>query len=1571
MNSEAQQAQATDTTSPERNGLEVAIIGMSGRFPGAEDVETFWENLLRGVESISSFTEEELVAEGNDPELVRHPKYVKAKGLLPGVDHFDHEFFGYSERDATYLDPQLRVFHEAVYTALESAGYASPEYRGRIGLFGGATNNVFWEMLTLSLLDSGVGSDQFAMTKLNDKDFLCNRVAYKLNLRGPAVTLQSACSTSLLAVDMACRSLLTGECEIAVAGGVSLTLPNKHGYVHEEGMIYSPDGHCRAFDAKAQGTVEGNGVGVVVLKRLEDALADRDHIWAVIRGSASNNDGVQKAGFTAPGVSGQSEAIRNALFMTDLEPDAIGYVEAHGTGTALGDPIEIEALKQALKGRRTGRCRIGSVKSNIGHLDAAAGIASLIKAALCVERGLIPPSLHVETVSPKLNVEDSGFEIVQALTKWEREGRPRRAGVSSFGIGGTNVHVIVEEPPPVPVAVVSPAAPRCLLLSAQTADALLAQCRRLAEHLESNPTVDMGDVAHTLAVGRRKLPYRKAVVCSERVDAIAMLVAAAEPGEEQSELRKDHGSRLAFMFPGQGMQYPGMGRELYDNDPVFRASMDECLAGLQKLNLGDAREVLYGAVGDGPARINETAYAQPLLFAVEYSMARSLMQWTGKPSALIGHSVGEYVAACLSGVMTLDETLGLLVERGRLMQALPEGAMLSVPLSEDEVRPLLSPERVLALVNSSAQCVVAGTVAAIDELAVFLTRRGCNPVRLRTSRAFHSFMMTPILDGFQARVAKVALKAPTIPIVSNVTGGYLSDAEACDPSYWRTQLANTVRFAEGLGTLLSDPKTVFVEVGPGRSLATFLRNHRTWSAGRRVVATLPTTSATSSRQCVLEALGGLWEAGLGIDWEGLYRPEMRRRIPLPGYPFAKNSFWIRGNPFLRSPGTPGEAAPRPTQGAAAEGAAEVRATIARVARPEPNLEDASASATQVEREVLALFKELLDADKVGLTVNFFDAGGDSLKAMQLAAKLTRAGHQVTVNDVLAHQTARDLARYIEGARPAVAMVTSLDTTRAKLEEKLGLQARYVRFDVDGSDLLVLYVTDSWVSGACGQEVAAFLAREAPAEALPHYLRALSTLPPESGAANGTQSLSRDAFEQTMGFVRPAADLVEKMRAELARNRQERTRSIRAAGLVKVFPFNPNQRIPLPNVLTSIAFDEAVDVEALSRALRDVVARNGMLRSMSRGLLSKSWREYAVLDPPAITVLDLSSYGKADVAKVTEDVAMALAGAKISGTRALMYHVLLVKNDLRSSTLYLSCSHLISDGTTGQIAQREIKTQYQLQRSKVSSLTVPYGRADYSDYVSLLARGPLDLGEDDLIAGFDLATFDKYKRTVEERIQRGKSRVIRTLVYQFDHGGMQDGQRMWELVYMLFNLVMSRHLDVDVIPLKMIHFGRNYAGGSFNDVMGEFIDIVPIPVRVVRDNPTVMPAELQAKVRLAADRNVNFSALLLDKSLRSRYPNAAAMILPRALEMRDPMVILNFLGALSEREMRDLIAFARRIDGRHRIFRFASCGCHVAYTEKTITFLLFTTFDNKDPSIVGRYFDEELAHIMRKQNVSAA
>lgn len=876
----------------------IAIIGMAGQFPQAKNLEEFWQNLCDGVESISCFTDAELATSGINSAVLNDPNYVKAGAVLADIELFDAAFFGFNPREAELTDPQHRLFLECAWSALETAGYDSQRCKSRIGVYGGASLNNYH---AFDLNRDRLGSAQCYQTMIgNDKDFLTTRVSYKLNLTGPSITVQTACSTSLVATTLACQSLLNYQCDIALAGGVSIHVPQKSGYLSEQGGTLSPDGHCYAFDARAKGTTIGNGVGIVVLKRLAEAIADGDCIHAVIKGSAINNDGALKVGYTAPSLDGQAEVIAEAMMLAGVEPETVNYIEAHGTGTSLGDPIEIAALSQVFRTStdKKNYCAIGSVKTNIGHLDAAAGITGLLKTVLALKHQLIPPSLNFEQPNPQIDFANSPFYVNTKLAEWTGY-TPRRAGVSSLGIGGTNAHVILEEAPKIPESGTSRPW-QLLVLSAKTQSALEAATQNLAQHLKQHSYLNLADVAHTLQVGRREFNHRRVLVCQDIEDAINQL----QTGDGQrilTQFQEPSDRSIVFMFPGQGAQYADMGRELYQTEPVFQEQVDHC-SHLLELHLGlDLRSLIYPSQSEAAAaaeQLNQTQFAQPALFVIEYALAQLWISWGIVPQAAIGHSIGEYVAACLADVMSLADALALVAVRGRLMQQLPRGAMLSVPLAEAEVRDLiekvegktLTSRLSLAAVNAPTSCVVSGTDDAVEVLQAKLLAQGVNSRRLHTSHAFHSPMMDAILEPFIQEVNKIKLHPPKIKFISNITGTWITATEATDSSYWARHLRQTVNFSSGITKLLQQPNSILLEVGPGNTLCTFVNKH----SEQRGLHSLrhPKEQKSDVVGFLLSTLGKLWLSGVQVNWSGFYSHERRYRLPLPTYPFERQRYWI-------------------------------------------------------------------------------------------------------------------------------------------------------------------------------------------------------------------------------------------------------------------------------------------------------------------------------------------------------------------------------------------------------------------------------------------------------------------------------------------------------------------------------------------------------------------------------------------------------------------------------------------------------------------------------------------------------
>jgi amino acid adenylation domain-containing protein len=881
----------------------VAIIGMAGRFPGASNVEAFWQNVVAGKDSVSRFDASEIEARSS-AGAENGPDYVRARGVLEDPGMFDAEFFGISPRDAESMDPQHRIFLETCWNALEDAGYDASSYAGQVGLFAGCSLNTYLlanlchDRAFIDELTGNYQVGEFRSFMGNDKDFLTTRVAYKLNLRGPCISVASACATSLVAICQASQSLLNYQCDMALAGGVSVTFPQRRGHVYSEGSIGSKDGVCRPFDAAASGTVFSHGAGVVLLKRLEDAIADRDHITAVIRGFGVNNDGSMKAGYMAPGVDGQAGVIAAAQAMAGVNARSISYIEAHGTATPLGDPIEVTALTKAfrLSTDDSGFCAIGTAKANVGHLDAAAGVAGVIKTAISLSKAILPPLAQFNAPNPNIDFADSPFYVNRKACPWRSDG-PRRAGVSAFGVGGVNAHIVMEEAPAPQAPTPSLRSTQLLCLSARSEAALRAAIENLTRFVQSHPEVPLEDIAFTLAVGRKMFDRRAAFVCSSAEDAAAKLLSAKVPTKRVSPTGKPE---VVFLFPGQGSQFAGMGGALYAAEPLFRRQVDEC-AEILRPQLGcDIRDVLYPvdvASPEAAERIQQTQFAQTGLFVTEFAMAKLWQEWGIEPVAMAGHSIGEYVAAVLAGVMSREDALHLVNLRGRMMQAMPRGGMVGVRLGEAELQPYLSAEISLAALNAPKLSVLAGPLEAIERLEQKLTLDGALFRRLRTSHAFHSSMMDPMLAAFEAEVAKVSLHRPSRPYVSSFTGTWIQPEQATSPRFWSEQVRNPVRFADALQTLMAAPQ-ILLEVGPGSTLTTLARQQAN-SNEATIISSLSQRDEESRVEAdsLPEALGQLWMAGAPPDWVKVYAQEKRRRVSLPTYPFERRLHWVEPPPW--------------------------------------------------------------------------------------------------------------------------------------------------------------------------------------------------------------------------------------------------------------------------------------------------------------------------------------------------------------------------------------------------------------------------------------------------------------------------------------------------------------------------------------------------------------------------------------------------------------------------------------------------------------------------------------------------
>lgn len=973
----------------------VAIVGWSGLFPKAGNIDELWSNLQQVADCTSPLAE--------SPEM--GPDYVARTSALADFDKFDADFFGYSPREAAMIDPQQRLFLQQAWHALENAGHAPDSADiGSVGVFAGCGISTY--LLTrLMRHPSFATMDPIEVLMSNDKDFVATRVACKLGLRGPAMTVQTACSTSLVATHTACRALLAMECDTALAGGSTVLLPTGTGYLYTEGGIRSPDGLCRPFDRDGDGTIFGSGVATVVLKRLADALDQNCTIHAVILASAVNNDGDRKIGFSAPSVEGQAEAISEALAVAGLRAEDIGAVECHGTATRLGDPVEVEALTQAFMensdltaDQLRGRCVLGSVKGNLGHLDTAAGISGLIKAALMVRDGILPGTAHFRAPNPALNLEETPFAVRSDTQAWE-DWRPRTAGVSSFGVGGTNAHVIVAAPP-APTAT-CPETPTCpdtdvqlLPLSARTPEALQRHCARMADALTAREVASLRDVAFTLQTGRVQFEHRLAVTAATAAEAVRKLRSAPRTGARclQGKLS------TVLAFPGQGTQRAGMAAAFYRELPVFAGAIERCLALMEKDLAARVRRCL---LDEGPvteALIAETVHTQPALFIMGYALVESLKQVGIDGDCAIGHSIGEYLAAHWAGVFSLDDALALVCARGFCMQDAPEGAMALVALCEDELAPLIADDEVeVAVINSPDSCVLAGTVQAMAASLDRLEAAGIGAQRLRTKRAFHSGLMDGVLDRFRASLDRVRLSPARRPFISNLTGGWISPERASDPAYWVEHLRGRVRFAEGLRRLRDDSPCLLLEFGPGASVSAFAGQ----SAGTHPCRAIPLAGAkdNSGSQGLLQALGAFWCAGGSLPWQD-WHDGGARRVPLPGYPFAVTRHWLDLPADRASDPAPEMADAVPAAPSHARPALDVPFAVPR---------------GPLEKDLCRLWEEVLGIGGIGIDDNFFALGGSSVQVLEVVRRAKAEGRVLTARDVFENPTVAELASHIAGA----------------------------------------------------------------------------------------------------------------------------------------------------------------------------------------------------------------------------------------------------------------------------------------------------------------------------------------------------------------------------------------------------------------------------------------------------------------------------------------------------------------------------------------------------------------------------
>lgn len=1024
----------------------IAVIGMACRFPGAKDVSSFWKNLCKGVESITFYTDEELREEGISEKVLRDKNYVKAEGTLTGSELFDAAFFGFTPKEAQFMDPQHRIFLEVCWEALEHSGQSADKYEGSVGIFGGCgTNNYLIKKLLASSDLSSVG--EFQTIVGNDKDFLTTRISYKMDLKGPSLDIQTACSTSLVAVHFACLNLLNYQCDTALAGGVFLKIPHRTGYYYQDGHIFSADGHCRAFDAKAQGTVFGEGAGVVVLKRLDEAVKDGNTIYAIIRGSAVNNDGANKVGYTAPSLDGQAQVVAAAQAVAGVQPDTVSYIETHGTGTRLGDSIEIAALKRVFQPKPgvLHRCGIGSVKTNIGHLDVAAGIAGFIKTVLALYHKQLPASLHFQKSNPELGLEGSPFYVVSSHSEWIREDTPRRAGVSAFGVGGTNAHVVLEEAPDGDEVPESRRPVHLLPVSAKTSSALNEMLVNLKLFFEKNPETDLADAAFTLSSGRRTFQYRYAVACRTLSDFIEKTNCDPTVIEDCSKSEK----RIVFMFPGEASFRFGETAELYKYEPVFRDCMNSCAAFFVRESGFDIRQILYQSADCDTfgRKMPRSSVIQAALFSVEYSLSQMWMKRGIMPDCLVGYGIGEYVAACIAGVFCLDDALKIVNHCGRLLDKVSDGAMIAVEASPDMVAQHIREDCLdIAAVNTPWHCVVSGDAKQIDSFQNYFVDKYPEICirRLDVSCAFNSRLMKSVQESLAAAFLPLCLHPAAVPIISSASGGWVTESQAMDPTYWAKQIAQPVLFADVLSELRKSGLKIFLEVGFGNLLASYICSSCKEGDVVDIYTSLPDESEYLSEMThSMDVLGKLWSSGVDLNLNAIYAGEKRKRIALPTYPFEKQRCWVDEsfdfyeNVFRKEALFFEKDQDLFKTGYAANSKEPFDSKLAReyvtpleafAVYSQPNGRQADGTVSIIRR----VWQQLLGVNDVADNDDFFDLGGHSLLASQVSTRLSRLLDMDIPGDfIFEYSTISELAREIDQNRLSQ-LKSSLEVIQKKI-----------------------------------------------------------------------------------------------------------------------------------------------------------------------------------------------------------------------------------------------------------------------------------------------------------------------------------------------------------------------------------------------------------------------------------------------------------------------------------------------------------------------------------------------------------
>lgn len=1558
-------------------GLEVAVIGMAGRFPGAEDLNVFWKNIVNEIESISYLSDEELMASGVDPNLLSNPNYVKAKGIFPDLEYFDADFFNYTPGDASILDPQVRALHEEVYHALENAGYASEQYRGSIGLFIGASNNLAWETQTLKEVEER-GGYGFAALQLNDKDFAATRIAYSLNLKGPSVTVHSACSTSLYAVDLACRNILTGACSLAVAGGSGLTLPRHKGYLYQEGMINSPDGHCRPFDVDAKGTIEGNGLGIAVLKRLDAAIRDRDHIYAVIRGTAVNNDGKRKVGFTAPSVEGQAEVIRRALAMADVPAESIAYIETHGTGTQLGDPVEIAGLNKVFHTAAPSSCGIGSLKGNIGHLDTAAGISSFIKTALALKNKIIPASINFKEANPSINLEDSPFRVISKTEGWNRQRvspeqelyYPLRAGISAFGIGGTNVHVVLEEAPERESS--EAGRPwKLLCLSAHTEAALARLKRQYLENLTNTAeNIEPSDLAFSLQTGRRNLGKRYTMVYKDIKDLTEGLAAHLEDrqllGRKAAPAPIDNPS-VYFLLPGQGAQYPGMAKELYWAEPDFKTELDNCLKLAEDQGMEGLRQLLLEPKESDTEKIKETDIAQVLLLIVEYALARLLMSWGVQPEGLIGHSLGEYTAACLAGVFTIEEGIRLVMARGRLMKSMPKGAMLAVNGSAEIIQHLLSGGLSMAAINSPNQCTVAGPNEEINSFKAQLAAMGLTSKKLPTDHAFHSPMMEGALEPLREICSTIDMKAPEIPYISNVTGAWIKADDAKDPIYYAKHMINYVNFAKGIEKILEDEKAVLIEVGPGCTLTTFaglIAGDK--SVGMVNILRHPQEDVSDDFY-LTEKLGELWKTGVAINWKTYYRHQMRNRIPLPAYPFEKKHFPVdvsHFNEIFTGNGgkKPTEAIPKEKDHG--EKKLEVSSTE-EFYQSVSAAKDMASGVQELEVTIAGLWSKILGHDHIDVDEDFFKMGGDSFKVIQFTSELEREGYRVVMNEVFKYPTARSLAHYISSIylKDTIPEEESLQLEKLLLNS-LGIVSEL--YSLEGTATVKILFVEETAENSIDKIRIHLRSLNLPGERLPNYIFPMSMKDKLSDSFDLKELVEAGVLSNSEEVV------INHAEKQIAKERRKFNEAILSQPVTRIYGISKVQQIHFSGEvrlqLYLIEFFEMVDEELLEQAFTDVVASHGLLRScLIRQLGRYKWKEFAPPSNTPIPRIDLSHLTPEAQNRAMDAIAKLEWKADFKRSDTPMYHVILVKLNEQRYDLFFQYDHSIFDVSSGQVVRRHILQRY---RNLKNGVKTPMPESySYQEFIEQIYKGPVNINADELISKFDLKKYNEDIRMIKEKLKElpsGRVQMVRREIdlTPFNIEG-QDNNEIFEIALQVHVLVIARLLELEAVPFDLLFQNRRYQGKGFSDVVGLVLDSIPLLVPVDRDNPHRMTAVIREKIELINKHNINFLNLIWNIPTWWRWRKIRAIFKDNYASTFYSPILLNYAGnAEQEYEKVWNYSMQQLDDEDQKKLNYADYYGLAKMANNRLDFLILCKFE-PDMERIQKIFDEEINYLLSK------